>query len=47
MPRPVGEVLETYLDSSKAERLLNWHPTVSLNEGLQATVDWMRSTQPA
>ena len=47
VPRPVGEVLETYLDSSKAERLLNWHPTVSLNEGLQATVDWMRSTQPA
>lgn len=46
-PRPVGEVLETYLDSSKAAKLLGWQPTVSLRDGLQATIDWMRSAQPA
>jgi UDP-glucose 4-epimerase len=45
-PRPVGEVLETYLDSTKAAELLHWQPTVSLKDGLQATVDWMRTVQP-
>ena len=46
-PRPVGEVLETYLDSTKAAEVLHWQPTVSLEEGLQDTVDWMRTAQPA
>jgi UDP-glucose 4-epimerase len=46
-PRPVGEVLATYLDSSKADRLLNWQPTVSLEEGLGSTVEWMRYAQKA
>lgn len=46
-PRPVGEVLATYLDSTKAAELLDWQPSVSLEDGLRATVDWMRSAQPA
>ena len=45
--RPVGEVMETYLDSTKADELLDWQPTVSLEDGLRATVEWMRSAQPA
>ncbi|RME60625.1 MAG: NAD-dependent epimerase/dehydratase family protein [Caldilineae bacterium] len=43
-PRPAGEVLATYLDSSKAKRDLGWAPTVSLEEGLRRTVEWARST---
>lgn len=46
-PRPVGEVLETYLDSTKAAEVLKWQAAVSLETGLEATVDWMRSAEPA
>lgn len=45
VPRPVGEVLATYVDSSKAKAVLGWEPAVSLVEGLRAVVDWMRSEQ--
>jgi UDP-glucose 4-epimerase len=41
--RPAGEVLATYLDSSKARVALNWEPGVSLEEGLRRTVEWFRS----
>ncbi|MCC6169159.1 MAG: NAD-dependent epimerase/dehydratase family protein [Caldilineaceae bacterium] len=44
VPQPVGEVRATYLDSSKAARDLGWHAQVSLDEGLQRTVDWMRGS---
>jgi UDP-glucose 4-epimerase len=43
IPRPVGEVLATYLDSSKAKRDLGWEAEVSLEEGLRRTVAWFRS----
>lgn len=42
-PRPVGEVLATYLDSSKAKQDLGWEAEVSLEEGLRRTVEWFRS----
>ncbi len=42
VPRPVGEVYATYLDSSKAKRELGWEPQVDLREGLRRTVEWMR-----
>lgn len=42
IPRPVGEVLATYLDSSKAKQTLGWEPTVSLFDGLTNVVEWMR-----
>lgn len=42
LPRPVGEVLATYLDSSKAKATLGWQAQVSLEEGLRRVVDWMR-----
>ena len=42
IPRPVGEVLATYLDSSKAKAQLGWEAQVSLVEGLRRVVEWMR-----
>jgi UDP-glucose 4-epimerase len=45
IPRPVGEVRATYLDSSKAKAVMGWETTVSLVDGLRAVVDWMRSEQ--
>ncbi len=43
IPQPVGEVIATYLDSSKAESELGWQPAVPLRDGLQAVVEWMRN----
>lgn len=43
VPRPVGEVMATYLDASKAKALLGWSPSVSLEEGLRRVVEWMKS----
>lgn len=45
IPRPVGEVLATYLDSSKAKQVFGWEATVSLEEGLRRVVEWMRNNQ--
>jgi nucleoside-diphosphate-sugar epimerase len=33
------------VDSGKIRRELNWHPPYSLQQGLQATADWYRSTR--
>ena len=43
IPRPLGEVLATYLDSSKAKQDLGWEAEVSLEEGLRRTVEWFRN----
>ena len=42
-----GDVADSQADISLARRLLGYQPTVSFEEGLKATVDWYRSTQPA
>ena len=40
--RPEGSEVERLLaDSTKARSLLNWRPTLSLEEGLKRTVDWL------
>lgn len=39
-PSKLGEVRETYLNSNKAARVLNWTPEVSLQEGLKRTADY-------
>lgn len=37
-----GEIDHQYLDSSKAARLLGWHPQIDLPEGLRRTLAWYR-----
>ena len=40
--RPLkSEVKRLWCDNAKARRLLNWEPQVSLEEGLQDTIDWI------
>jgi len=45
-PRP-GDVLRTFADSSKAERLLHWKGRVNFAEGLRRTVEWFRAHPPS
>ena len=37
-----SEVQELLSDNANAKRLLSWEPTVSLEDGLTATADWVR-----
>lgn len=36
----IADIKETWADISKAKTLLNWAPTVSLEEGVRQCVDW-------
>jgi len=38
-----GEIDKQYLSSQKAETRLGWKPEVTLDEGLQRTIEWYRS----
>jgi UDP-glucuronate 4-epimerase len=42
-PEQPGDVPKTYADISKAQRLLNYHPSTSLAEGLAAFVSWYKN----
>jgi UDP-glucose 4-epimerase len=39
-PRP-GDVDRHFADTTKADRLVGWRPTVSIDEGLRRYVDWV------
>jgi CDP-glucose 4,6-dehydratase len=39
---PAGEITRQWVDSRKLRALAGWKPQVSLNEGLQRTVEWYR-----
>ncbi len=41
-PRP-GDICRSLGDPGRAAQVLNFHPDVSLHEGLTQTVEWMRS----
>jgi UDP-glucose 4-epimerase len=43
-PEREGDVRDSQADITKATTLLDFHPTVSLEEGLRRTVEWYRST---
>ncbi len=42
-PARAGDVRDSLADISKARELLGYEPTVSLEQGLQSTLDWYRS----
>ncbi len=41
-PLPIDDPRQRRPDISLAERVLGWHPTVDLREGLARTHDWYR-----
>jgi len=44
-PFHVADLMETWADISKAKRLLDWEPRVSLDEGLEKSVQWFMDNQ--
>jgi nucleoside-diphosphate-sugar epimerase len=44
-PFHVADLMETWADISKAKNLLSWEPQVSLNEGLEKSVQWYMDNQ--
>jgi UDP-glucose 4-epimerase len=44
-PAKVGETRRIYLSANKAHEQLNWTPVVSLEEGLEQTVDYFRTSE--
>jgi NAD dependent epimerase/dehydratase len=38
-----SEVGQLWADGSKAEAVLGWKPSISLDQGLQRTIDWIRA----
>ena len=44
-PASSADVLATWADISKAQRLLNWHPQISLENGLGRAVEWYRQNR--
>ncbi|MBS1817781.1 MAG: SDR family oxidoreductase [Acidobacteria bacterium] len=43
----VGDVRDSQADIRKAERLLGYHPIVSMEEGIRRTLDWCREESSA
>jgi len=42
--RPVrSEIPRVVADSSKAKKLLQWEPTISLEDGLRRTIEWIKA----
>jgi len=43
MPMQPGEVPVNWADISKAQKLLDYHPRVTIEEGLKKTIDWFKN----
>ncbi|MEU6236799.1 NAD-dependent epimerase/dehydratase family protein [Kitasatospora sp. NPDC047058] len=46
-PMPDGDPRGGYADTRRASDLLGWHPTISLSEGIDRYVAWLKSTPGA
>jgi UDP-glucose 4-epimerase len=42
-PKRQGDIYLSYFNSSKAERLLGWKPSVTFAEGVKTTVEYFKS----
>lgn len=42
LPMQAGEVIETYADIDKSQKLLGFHPSVPLEEGILRFIDWFK-----
>ncbi len=42
LPMQPGEVIETFADIEKSQRLLNFRPTVSIEKGISHFLDWFK-----
>ena len=40
---PTGDIKKTYSDNRKIQKLLNWSPKISLNDGIKKFIDWFKS----
>ena len=41
-----GQVFRHTADITKAERLLDWKPTIKFEDGLEKTIEWYRNNRP-
>ncbi len=46
LPPQPGDVPLTYADISKAQRLLNYHPTTKIEDGIRHFIQWFKQNQP-
>ncbi len=46
LPMQPGEVIETFADIEKSQRLLNFQPKISLEEGIVHFIDWFKQYHP-
>ncbi|MFJ1936883.1 NAD-dependent epimerase/dehydratase family protein [Kitasatospora sp. NPDC088160] len=46
-PMPAGDPRGGYADTRRASDLLGWHPTISLADGVERYVNWLKSTPDA
>lgn len=44
LPMPEGEIPCTFADITKAQKLLDFHPKTSLEQGLRKFIDWFQKT---
>lgn len=42
-PMQLGEVLETYADIENSTKVLNYRPTISIEDGIDHFIDWFKS----
>lgn len=41
-----ADIKSTWANIDKADKILDWRPTMSLDDGLEACVEWFRNNQP-